>query len=92
MDEETLRDLRERRSILQSRGVASRYSYLMFADIVAQLSKESSADAPLSVGKTSRRDARAGNEWDGLSVGKRARVPKCKYMHYIPEKCMYVSG
>jgi hypothetical protein len=49
-------------------------------------------DLRLCVGKTSQRSTCAGNKWDGLSVGKRMRVPKCKYMHYIPEKCMYVSG
>jgi hypothetical protein len=44
MDEETLR---ERRSIVQSRGVARRYSYLIFVVIVVQHLKESSAYAAI---------------------------------------------
>ena len=37
--------------------------------------------------------AHAGNEWDSsrVGVGKHTRVPSSKYMHYIPQECMYVS-
>jgi hypothetical protein len=45
-----------------------------------------------SVGKTSRRSARAGNEWDGLGVGKRARMPGYKYKYiYHRNECMSVG-
>ena len=53
--------------------------------IAAELQSFLSVGPQASVGKTR---TRAGNEWD-CGVGKRARVPKSKYMYFIL-KCMYV--